>query len=125
MNNSVQRALYGFLSGFGIPAYNTDTVPDDAVEPYLTFPPTLPEWNTPATFFVNVYYRDNKSNYAVMAKAEEIAAAIGDRGVRIPCDGGVVVINPQNPLIQTIPENEGVRGAYLNLQLNAYYNPGT
>ena len=121
---STATALYEFLSGFDIPAYNADTVPDEAVPAYLTYPLTEPEWNSPGTFYVTVYYRNQTSNRAALEKADEIAQAIGPAGVRIPCTGGYVVLNPQNPLIQALPPDNDVRAAYINLQINAYHMPG-
>ena len=120
---STAQAIYGFLSGFEIPAYNEQLVPDDAVLPYLTYPLTEPEWDTPATFHINVYYRDRASNLAAMQKADEIVHAIGT-GIRIPCEGGYVALYPQNPLIQALPTEDDVRAAYINLQINAYHMPG-
>lgn len=120
---STATALYQYLSGFGIPAYNNQAVPEEAELPYLTYPLTEPEWSSPATFYVTVYYRDKTSNRAALAKADEIVAAIGS-GVRIPCDGGYVVLYPQSPLIQALPPDNDVRGAYINLQINAYHMPG-
>lgn len=120
---STAQALYGFFSGFGIPAYNNQLVPDDAELPYLTYPLTEPEWRAPATFYVNVYYRDKDSNYAALSKADEIAQAIGE-GIRIPCADGTIAIYPQNPLIQALPTENDVRAAYINLQINVYHAAG-
>ena len=120
---STAKALYDFFSGFGIAAYAADTVPDDAELPYLTYPQQEPEWSKKATFYVSVYYRSKTSNLSALTKADEIAQAIGN-GVKIHCDGGYVFIWPENPLIQTIPQNGDVRGAYINLSINAYHTPG-
>lgn len=117
------KALHRFLSGFGIDAYNADNVPEDAELPYLTYPLTEPEWNQKASFYINVYYRDKESNYDVLAKADEIVRAIGN-GARLPCDGGYVILWPETPLIQAMPPNGDVRGAYINLSINAYHLPG-
>lgn len=120
---STATALYRFLSGFDIPAYNANTVPDEADVAYLTYPLTEPEWNTPGTFYVTVYYRNQTSNLAAMQKADEIVHAIGE-GIRLPCTGGYVVLWPQSPVIQALPPDNDIRGAYINLQINAYHMPG-
>lgn len=116
---STAEALYDFLSGFGIPAYGKDTVPDDAVLPYLTFPIKEPHWNSPTTFYVTVYYLDEMSSRASILKADEIVNEIGDMTV-IPCTGGYVVLRPDNPVLQELPPEGNVRGTYINLQLNAF-----
>lgn len=120
---STAQALYGFLSGFGIPAYNEQLVPSNAEPPYLTYPLTEPEWNTPATFYINVFYRERGSNLAALQKADEIVQAIG-AGILIPCTGGVVALYPQSPLIQALPMEDDIRAAYINLQINAYHMAG-
>lgn len=113
------QALYSFFSGFNIPAYTENNVPDEATLPYLTYPLKEPEWNQKATFYVTVYYRNQTSDRESLAKADEIVTSIAD-GVRLPIESGYIVIRPDNPLIQTKPPDGDVRGAYINLSLNAY-----
>lgn len=117
------QALRAFFSGFGIPAYNENTVPGDAEPPYITYPLREPEWNQKATFYAIVYYRSEKSNLASLTKADEIARAIGN-GIRLPIDGGCIVLWPETPLVQAMPPNGDVRAAYINLSLNSYHMPG-
>lgn len=114
------KALYTFFSGFGIAAYTSETVPDDAQLPYLTYPLQEPPWDQKATFYATVYYRNATSNFESLAKADEITEAIGE-GALIPCDGGFLVLRPETPLIQELPPNGDVRGAYINLSINAYH----
>jgi hypothetical protein len=40
-----QAALKQFFSGFGIPAYTEDTVPEDVSLPYITYAAGQPEWD--------------------------------------------------------------------------------
>jgi hypothetical protein len=68
-----------------------------------------------------VYYRNQTSNLQSLAKADEIVSAIGERGKILPCEGGYVVIWPQTPLVQELPPDGDVRGAYINLSINAYH----
>lgn len=114
------KALHEFFSGFGIPAYAENTVPDDAQEPYITYPLSEPEWDRQATFYARTYYRSKDSNYEALAKADEIVHAIGT-GILLNCDGGYVAIWPENPLIQIMPPDEDIRSAYINLSINAYH----
>ncbi len=64
------KALYDFLSGFGIPAYDQNTVPDDAELLYLTFARVEPEWSRKASFYITVYYRNQTSNMKSLTKAD-------------------------------------------------------
>lgn len=117
------KALNDFFSSFGIPAYAEDTVPDNAELPYITYPLREPEWNTKATFYANVRYRNQTSNLDSLTKADEIIRAIAD-GIRLPIEGGYVVLWPETPAVQTMPPESDIRAAYINLAINAYHLPG-
>lgn len=115
------QALSTWLATFKLPVYINNDVPDDAATPYITIPLTEPEWNTKATFYIQIWYR-TKSNAVLMAKADEIASAIG-QGIKLTCTGGYLVIYPESPLIQLLVDGD-YRRAYINLSLNAYKLPG-
>ena len=117
------QALYTFFSGFGIPAYAENTVPDDAALPYITFPLREPEWNRKQTFYAIVYDRSKDSNLSVLSKADEIVREIAG-GIELTCDGGYIVLWPETPLIQAMAPDSDVRAAYINLSMNAYHMPG-
>jgi len=118
---STAKALYQFFSGFGLPAFTENTVPDDQDLPYITYSLVEPEWNAKATLYAQVWYRTH-NNAVVNAKADEITAAIGT-GIILPCDGGYCVLWPETPLVQMIVDGD-VRRAYINLSVNAYHMPG-
>ena len=115
-------ALTTFFSGFGLPAYAEDSVPDDVALPYITFSLSVAEWNQKASMYAQVWDRTT-SNTGIIRKADQITAAIGDAGVRIPVDGGYLVIWPESPLIQIMVDGD-FRSAYINLSINAYQLPG-
>ena len=115
------KALYTFYSSFGLPAYTETTVPEDAVLPYITY--SLPETEPleSATHYAQVWYYST-SNAEVIAKADQIKAAIGT-GILLRCTGGGwVALRPSTPLIQLlVEEDKEVRRAYINLQINCYH----
>lgn len=115
-------ALFAFYSGFGIPAYTTDTVPDDAELPYITYLYAEPQYQSPVSHYCRIYMRTN-SNMELLQKAGEVIRAIGDGVV---FEHGVV-IRPETPLVQLLIDeaNPDIRTAYINLQLNAFHTPGT
>ena len=114
-------ALKAFFSGFGLPAYQNGTVPDDVELPYISYSNAEPEWNQKASLYAQVWDR-TKSNEGIMRKADQITAAIGESR-RIPLEGGYLVIWPETPLIQ-IQADGDYRYAYINLSINAYHMPG-
>ena len=115
-------ALKTFFGGFELPAYSTDTVPDEVTAPYITFYLSEPDWNEKASGYAQVWYR-TKSNSVVFAKAEEIVEAIGF-GKIIPLGGnGYLVIYPETPKIQLMVDGE-YRAAVINYSINSYHMPG-
>jgi hypothetical protein len=120
MINTAQ-ALHQFWSGFDLPAYTVNTVPDDASLPYITYSLIETEPLQPATHYAQVWYRST-SNAELLNKVDEIKEVIGGC-VLVECDGGYVAIRPANPYVQLMvdedPEN---RYAYINMQINCYHN---
>ena len=114
--------LKRWFEGFGWPVYGENDVPPNTALPYITIPMKEPEPLTKATFYAELWAY-TKANDQLAAKADEICAAVGV-GVRIPCDSGLVVLWPETPQQQTIPEGN-VRRIYLQFQLNSYICPGT
>lgn len=117
------KTLYQFVSGFGIPAYTTENIPDSAVLPYLTYPIVQPEWNQKATLYIQGWYRTN-SYTEMMAKCDEILREIGT-GIILSNGDGYVVIYPETPLVQFLTDSDnGTRSFYINLSINSYQMPG-
>ena len=114
-------ALKTFFSGFGLPAYSADSVPNDVQLPYISYSLSEPEWNQKATMYAQVWYR-TKSNASLLMKADEIASAVGT-GLIINLENGYLVIWPESPLIQVLVDGD-IRSAYINMSINAYHVPG-
>ena len=115
------KALKEFFSGFDLPAYSTDSVPEDVELPYITYSLAEPEWNQKATMYAQVWDR-SRSNSLILRVADQITAEIGE-GCKIPLDDGYLVIWPESPLVQVMVDGD-YRSAYLNLSINAYHTPG-
>lgn len=117
----VAAALKTFFSGFGIPAYAENSVPEDVELPYITYSSGVPEWNQKASLYAMVWDR-SRSNTKIIDYADQITAAIGE-GKTIALTGGHLVIWPETPLIQIMVDGD-YRYAYINLSINAYHMPG-
>lgn len=115
-------ALKTFFSGFGLPAYAEDSVPDDVELPYITYSLSVPEWNQKASLYAQVWDRTT-SNTKIIRVADQITAAIGENGINIPVEGGYLIIWPESPLIQIMVDGDH-RSAYINLSVNTYHMPG-
>ena len=115
------EALKTFFSGFGLPAYQVGSVPDNVPLPYIAYSITVPEWNQKASGYAQVWDR-TKSNAGIIQTADQITAAIGE-GHKIPFKGGYLVIWPESPLVQIIVDGD-FRNAYINFSINSYNLPG-
>jgi len=115
------KALKEYFSGFDLPAYSTDSVPDDVELPYITYSLAEPEWNQKATMYAQVWDR-SRSNVLILQTADQITADIGE-GKIIPIEDGYLVIWPESPLVQLMTDGD-YRSAYINLSINAYHTPG-
>lgn len=115
------KTLKTFFSGFQIPAYTLQSVPDDVKLPYITYPLTEPEWNEQASFYCQVWYPKKKLEQ-LLAKADEIVSAIGTMK-QFEQEGGYVVLYPSTPLVQIL-NDDYTQSAYINLIINAYHMPG-
>lgn len=109
-------ALYSFFSGFGIPAYLSDNIPDNVVMPYITYDLVDPPPLSREMLNASVWYRDS-SVMAVSAKADEIKAAIGT-GRSLKTASGSVILKSGNPFCQLRNDpNRETKRAYLTMYL--------
>ena len=118
---SLAEALYQFVSGFELPAYTLQTVPEEVTAPYLVYPLVEPRWNEKATWYIQGWYRTT-SNAALTAKADEIIKEIGE-GITLQTTSGYLVIYPETPLVQMQVDGD-YRSFYINLAINSYQMPG-
>lgn len=110
---NVARALYRFFSGFSLPAYVENSVPDDAELPYITYQLIDPDWRADGTsLYARIWYKDTSYN-AVSAKVDEIKAEVGEMA-SIPTEGGAIYIAPSTPYVQVMPmDDTTIKAAYM------------
>lgn len=117
-------ALLEFFSGFGLPAYVSTSVPEDAPFPRLTYDPVFTAFDFSGSNMgevactVNLWYR-SESESIPNAKAQEISDAIGQGGKVIPCDDGYIWIKRGSPFAQPMadPNDDMVKRRYINITL--------
>lgn len=115
-----EAAIYQFMGSFGIPAYTSSSVPEDAEFPYITYELVQGEWmegevNVP----VNVWYRTD-SEAAPNAKVREMFVRIGRGGTVVHCDDGMLWIKRGSPWAQAVTiegEDEKVKRRYVNVNI--------
>ena len=117
---NVATALYEFFSGFGIPAYEENSVPDTATYPYITYRLIQPEWHEAGSLYANVWYRGSSLS-PLLAKVDQISNAIGE-GKSIKTPDGVIYLHKDMLFFQMLTQenDEMVKCGYLSLVINAF-----
>lgn len=108
-------AMQSFFDGFGIPAYPSTSVPEDAVMPYLTYTPVFDSWGNQVSLTVNLWYR-TESEATPSAKAQELADVLSG-GKYIPCDGGAILLSRGSPWCQSLTDDTDpkIKRRYINI----------
>ena len=114
-------AIYQFWNGFGLVAYEENTVPTDAVFPYLTYQLITDSFGRDVAATASLWYR-SESWTAINAKTEEIAQRIGLGGEIIKCDGGRIWIKRGQPFAQNMGDESDdlIKRKYLNLTIEYF-----
>ena len=109
-------AIYQFWSGFGLTAYEENTVPTDAAFPYVTYQLVTDGFDREVAATASLWYR-GESWTAINAKTEEISQKISRGGKIVSCDGGAIWIKRGQPFAQSMGDESDdlIKRKYLNL----------
>ena len=112
------QTLHAFWSGFGLKAYDENSVPDDAEMPYITYQASNDSFGHMLVQTASLWYRSSGWS-DITAKEQEIANYITRGGRMIPYDNGVMWIQRASPWAQRMaePKNDMIRRIVLNLQV--------
>lgn len=113
------QALDKFWNSFGIPAYDENSVPDDAKLPYITYNVVMDNLDNVVNMYASIWYRST-SWREVTLKACEIGKHIVEMyPPSIPFDDGRLYIARGNPFAQRLsdPSDNMIRRIYLNIQV--------
>lgn len=109
-------AIYQFWSGFGLTAYEENTVPTDAAFPYITYQLVTDSFGREIPLTASLWYR-SESWTGINAKTEEISQKISRGGKIIPCDGGAIWLKRGQPFAQNMRDESDdlIKRKYLNI----------
>lgn len=112
------KALFKFFGSFGIPAYEENSVPDDAVLPYITFEQADTTWDRPISISASVWYAGT-SLTEVFSKVDEIKEKLGE-GYRIPTESGCLWLYKDTSFAQVLDADaDSVKRVVLNIGMHA------
>ena len=109
-------AMYQFWNSFGLTAYEENTVPDNAVFPYITYQLATDSFDREIPLSASLWYR-SESWTAINAKTEEISQKISRGGKIIACDGGAIWLKRGQPFAQNMDDESDdlIKRKYLNI----------
>ena len=109
-------AIYRFWSGFGLTAYEENTVPTDAAFPYVTYQLVTDSFDREVAATASLWYR-GESWTAINAKTEEISRKISRGGKIIACDDGAIWIKRGQPFAQNMSDesDDMIKRKYINI----------
>lgn len=100
------QAIDAFWNSFGIPAYEENSIPEDAVMPYITYNVTVDSLDSMQVCTADLWYHSN-SWEDISLKADEISQAITIGGKVIPIDNKEYVwICRGRPFAQRMSDEE-------------------
>ena len=109
-------AIYQFWNSFSLTAYEENTVPDNAVFPYITYQLVTDSFDREVPVTASIWYR-SESWTAINAKTEEISQKISRGGKIISCDGGAIWLKRGQPFAQSMGDESDdlIKRKYLNI----------
>ena len=111
-------AIYQFWSGFGLTAYEENTVPEDAAFPYVTYQLVTDSFDREVAATASLWYR-GESWTAINSKTEEISKKIGASGKKIAVDCGGIWIKRGQPFAQNMGDESDdlIKRKYINISI--------
>jgi len=116
------QAYYALWSRFGIPAYDEQSVPDDAELPYITYEVVLDDYDNGIITTASLWYRGTS-----WAEIDEKLNAITDVISVIsplPIDGGFMYVTKASPWCQRMADetDRTIKRYLLNVGVNFLTN---
>lgn len=113
------QALDTFWNSFGLTAYDTQTVPETAVMPYITYEASIADLDEKISLTANLWYH-SKSWRDISRKAKEIEDAIGG-GYGITYDDGRLWVTKARVFAQRLADSENPITRRIVLQVEVEY----
>ena len=113
---NAEQAIQNFWSSFSIPAYDENSVAENATMPYITYSLSVDTFDNTLLNTINLWYR-SMSWISVTEKAKEIINTITDGGISIPTDKGIIRMNLGNPIYNRMgDEDRNIKRIKMNIE---------
>lgn len=112
---NAEQALHNFWSGFGLTAYDENSVPDEAVLPYITYSVSIGGFDTEVSLTASLWYR-SLSWVDITNLAYQISKAIGYSGKTLKTDDGYLWLKRGQPFAQRMGDDDkNIKRMYINI----------
>lgn len=115
------QGLQHFWGSFGIPAYDENSVPDDAVMPYITYGASVSQFGNIVPSFASVWYRSS-SWTEISQKTEQIAEMLHNYKLISLDNNQYIFITQGSPFAQRMsdPNDELIKRIYVNVTVEFF-----
>lgn len=111
-----EQCIYQFWASFGVEAYEENTVPDDAVLPYITYEVSTDVFNNTVISSASIWDRGTSWTRATEL-LNLISEELGIGGTTRKFDGGLMWIKRGTPFSRHIPDdNDQIRHISMNIE---------
>lgn len=105
------------INGKQIPAFDVNTVPDDAPFPRITYDVTVNDFGIPTSLFASIWDR-NTSWGKCIAISDKVDARLSEGGQMVSFDGGAIWIKKGNPFLQRMGDpDDTIRRIIVNIEI--------
>lgn len=112
---NAEQALHNFWSGFGLTAYDENSVPDEAEMPYITYNVVTDCFDTEVSLTASLWYR-SLSWVDITNLAYQISKAIGYSGKTLKTDDGYLWLKRGQPFAQRMGDDDkNIKRMYINI----------
>lgn len=110
------QAIQNLWSNFDLPVYDENSVPKDAVLPYITYSVSTDSLDKPVVLQANLWYHSTRWDL-ISKKAEEISKFIGERGYcKVKLDDGYMWVTKGTPFAQRMDSgSDTIKRMYINV----------
>lgn len=116
-----EQALHQFWSSFGLTAYDSNSVPDGAALPYITYDVSTSSGVENNTVYLSGSLWYNSTSWVeITNKSNSISQYLGEFGAVYPVDNGYVWIKKGSPFANRMsePSNKNIRRININIEVD-------
>lgn len=111
------QAIHKFWTSFDVPAYDENTVPDNAQMPYITYNVVMDAFENTVGLHASIW--DHSTSWSwISKKLDEISEKLPAHGsYLIKLDDGYAWIKRGNPFAQRMSDSDTTRRIYINVEI--------